>query len=430
MNDANNTNIIDKNENGNANSAVANSGSEVVAIGLYSGGLDSALSIKLIQQQGIRVVAFHLTTVFTGSTNDLKAPQHIIDGAEELGVELHVVQDTDTLLQLVLNPPHGYGKNVNPCIDCRRNTIKLGVEYMREIGASFIFSGEVVGQRPFSQRMTPMMETAVALGVEDILLRPLCAHQLPETQPEKDGIVDRSKLMNISGRSRKTQLRLAKEFGITKFGSPSGGCSLTEPSFGNMFKKWGINHFNVEPTKEHGFAVDIEDINCCSISNNDLLMLRLGRRLFVPNEELNTPGYLVTCGRKQEENVTIMELSRMRHRELLEGSQRGFKNPDIIIECLEPGAIVMCRPCPDALFEILKTYESDDVPLDMILAVEGLRAAFDLAVYQSHARKKEMAVVDVKLRLPCLPDGTNNDEVFYYVRDYPFPAENPALKYS
>ena len=197
----------------------------VKALGLLSGGLDSILATELIRKQDIEVVAFNVKTPFCICKKD--GTSEATEAANQLKVPLKVVSVEKDYLQMLRKPKHGYGKNMNPCIDCKIFMIKKAKKYAKEIGADFIFTGEVLGERPKSQHYPALRLIEEEAGLKGKLLRPLSAKLLPETVAEKKGLVDRTKLLNIQGRSRKPQFQLAKEFGIKSYPSPAGGCLLT-----------------------------------------------------------------------------------------------------------------------------------------------------------------------------------------------------------
>jgi tRNA U34 2-thiouridine synthase MnmA/TrmU len=197
----------------------------VKALGLLSGGLDSILATELIRKQGIEVVAFNVKTPFCIPKKD--GTSEAVQAANQLKVPLKVVSVEKDYLRMLRNPKFGYGKNMNPCIDCKIFMIKKAKKYAREIGADFIFTGEVLGERPKSQHYPALRLIEEQAGLKGKLLRPLSAKLLPETVAEKKGLVDRAKLLNIQGRSRKLQFQLAREYGITRYPSPAGGCLLT-----------------------------------------------------------------------------------------------------------------------------------------------------------------------------------------------------------
>jgi len=197
---------------------------KVKALALLSGGLDSTLATKLILNQGIDVIAVNFVSPFCVCAKD---EDGAAEAAKQLSVPLKVVNVGDEYLKMVRKPKHGYGKNMNPCIDCRIFILKKAKKYAREIGASFIFTGEVLDERPMSQHSRAMKIVEEEAGLKGKLLRPLSAKLLPETVMEKKGIVDREKLLGIRGRSRKPQIKLAEGFNIKDYPSPAGGCLLT-----------------------------------------------------------------------------------------------------------------------------------------------------------------------------------------------------------
>ena len=192
---------------------------------LLSGGLDSMLAIRIMQEQGIEVEALNFKTIFT-CCQDQSAQT-----ARDLGVRLTVVGQDDDYLDLVKEPQFGRGKGANPCVDCRIYMFEKAKRFMHQIGADFIVSGEVAGQRPMSQKRRDLDRIAYHSDLEDLLLRPLSAKLLRPTLPEREGWVDREQLYNIEGRSRKRLIALAKKYGLKTIPTPSTGCALTEPKF-------------------------------------------------------------------------------------------------------------------------------------------------------------------------------------------------------
>jgi tRNA U34 2-thiouridine synthase MnmA/TrmU len=195
------------------------------AVSLFSGGLDSILATELIRRQDIEVIAFNIKTPFgipkkDGSTEAQQA-------AEQLNVPLKVLNVDKEYIKMLRNPKHGYGKNINPCVDCKIFILKKAKQYAKEIDADFLFTGEVLGERPMSQHGPALKTIEQEAGLKGKLLRPLSAKLLAATVAEKKGLVDRNRLLSIQGRSRKPQLELAKEYGITVYPSPAGGCLLT-----------------------------------------------------------------------------------------------------------------------------------------------------------------------------------------------------------
>ena len=199
------------------------------AVGLLSGGLDSILAVSLVKRQGIDVVGLHFIIPFAASPEEERAGVSAL--AERLGASPRVEEMGEEYLAMLEKPAHGYGKNVNPCIDCHALMLRRAREVMLEEGASFVFTGEVLGERPMSQHRKALGIVETESGLAGLLLRPLSALLLPVTRPEEAGVVDRSRLYGISGRSRKPQMRLAEELGITQYPGPAGGCLLTDPVY-------------------------------------------------------------------------------------------------------------------------------------------------------------------------------------------------------
>lgn len=199
------------------------------AIALLSGGLDSTLATKVIVDQGIEVEAVNFLTVFCTCTTHGETCLASQKAVESLGIPLSVFNVSTEFLEIVKNPKHGYGSNMNPCIDCRIFMLKKAKALMEKSGASFLITGEVLGQRPMSQRRDAMRLTEKEAGLDGLILRPLSAKFLPVTIPEKEGWVNRESLLNFQGRSRKPQMELAAYFGIRDYPCPAGGCLLTDP---------------------------------------------------------------------------------------------------------------------------------------------------------------------------------------------------------
>jgi tRNA-specific 2-thiouridylase len=204
------------------------------ALALFSGGLDSILAARLILNQGIDVEAINFANLFCSCKEENKCGA--IEAAKQLGVPIKVVSVGNEYLRVVRNPKHGYGKNMNPCVDCKIFMAKKAKKYAQEIGAAFIFTGEVLDERPMSQRLKALKIIEEESGLKGRLLRPLSAKLLPETVVERKGLVKRDQLLGIRGRSRKPQIKLAKEFNIAYYPSPAGGCLLTCKEFADKLR--------------------------------------------------------------------------------------------------------------------------------------------------------------------------------------------------
>ena len=249
------------------------------ALALFSGGLDSMLSMKIISDQNIEVVALYMDT---GFGVDEEKHEVLRRRATLAGASLKVVDMRNEYLRDVLfNPKYGYGKQFNPCIDCHGYMFKTALNMLKSENANFIITGEVVGQRPMSQRRDALFQVKrLADDEDDLVLRPMCAKLLPPTKPEREGWVDREKLLDISGRDRKPQLALAKEFGFEDFATPGGGCLLTIESFAVKIKDY------------LKFDKEMRDI--------DVTWLKLGRHLRLVD------GAKMIIGRDESDNNALL----------------------------------------------------------------------------------------------------------------------------
>ncbi len=242
------------------------------AIALFSGGLDSILAVKWMQQKGYTIHSVFFATPYL-------RPEKAIRSAEANDIQLIVKDITLDHLNMIQNPKHGFGKHHNPCIDCHALMFRLSSELMPEFGASFLISGEVLGQRPMSQRRHALMQVSHSSSVKDLIIRPLSQKLLPDTKPILEGWVDKADLLDFQGRGRGRQLALAEELDVKEFPSPGGGCLLTDRNFtlrlrdlithkqDNPFQiellRWG-RHFRLSPTlklivgrnKEDNFGLD------------------------------------------------------------------------------------------------------------------------------------------------------------------------------
>jgi hypothetical protein len=255
----------------------------VKAIALLSGGLDSLLAIRVVQQHGVEIEALHFTSIFNNPHNVAESLTAAAKGARMLGVRLTTVEFSKEMLEMVKHPRHGHGKNLNPCIDCHMTMLKRAAEFMRDFGAQFIITGEVLGQRPMSQHRNALQLIAKHAGVPGLILRPLSAKVLDPTIPETEGWVDREKLLGISGRSRKVQMAEAKLRGVVEYPAPAGGCLLTDEAFCRKLKD----------LIDHG-DFDLNDVN----------LLKSGRH-YRPAE-----GVKIIIGRDHGENEALQALAR------------------------------------------------------------------------------------------------------------------------
>jgi len=255
----------------------------VKAISLFSGGLDSVLAAKLVSMQKVEVIALYVDIGFS----PLGKKAHLELMAKQAGATLKIVDAKQEYLDKVLfHPKFGYGKNFNPCIDCHGFMLSLAKSMMPQFGASFLISGEVIGQRPMSQNKLALQSVVNISETKDILLRPLCAKLMEPTLPERKGWVDRTKLLAISGRGRAKQLQLAKELGIAEYESPAGGCLLTDVGFSNRLREF--------------IAYD-------TLRVEDIDILKVGRHMRLPH------GAKLIVGRNKEDNQKIKEIKNPKY---------------------------------------------------------------------------------------------------------------------
>ncbi len=256
---------------------------KIKAVGLLSGGLDSTIAAKLMLEQGIEVCAINFTSPFCTCTPKKAGCAAVISAVRQLGdIPLRRAALRDEYLETVQHPKHGYGSGLNPCIDCRIMKIRKAGEYMRQVGASFLFTGEVLGQRPMSQHRRAIELIDRESGLKGYILRPLSAAHFEPTIPEKEGWVDRSRLLGISGRSRKEQISLATEKGIEDYPCPAGGCLLTDKNFADRMRDYFA--FTERPSME------------------DIPLLKVGRHFRLDS------GDKVIVARNQQECSTLKRI--------------------------------------------------------------------------------------------------------------------------
>jgi tRNA U34 2-thiouridine synthase MnmA/TrmU len=246
-------------------------------LGLISGGLDSLTACLLLKQQGIDVIALNFESPFCQYQSKFDIFR------EKLGIEVHNLSLGDDFLDIIRNPKFGYGRNLNPCVDCRIYILKKAKEFMKKIKADFIFTGEVLNQRPKSQHMKALKLVEKESGLEGKLLRPLSALVLEPTIYEEKGVIDRTKLLGIKGRSRKIQLELAREYGLLDEYYACGGCLLTDISFSNRMR-------------------DLLKFNN-SLKLDDMEILRYGRHFRFDKAK-------IIVGRNEFENNILVQLKK------------------------------------------------------------------------------------------------------------------------
>ena len=242
------------------------------ALSVFSGGLDSILAAQIVRDQGIDVLAVFFETPFF-------SPEKAQESASHINLPFKSVEITKRHMEIVKNPPSGYGGNMNPCIDCHALMFKIAGELMEEEQASFIITGEVLGQRPMSQNRNSLRRVARISGIPDLILRPLSAKLLPKSIAEINGWVNRDILFDFQGRSRKPQMNLAKKMNIIDYPSPAGGCLLTEKVFSRRLKD--LLNSGME------------------LSENYIKLLKIGRHFRI------SPTAKIIVGRNQSENVLI-----------------------------------------------------------------------------------------------------------------------------
>lgn len=258
------------------------------AIALLSGGLDSLLAIAVIRAQGIEVEALHFYTGFSVAERRRRLGQQ--SGAygdatrrsgARVGAVVRIIDVSQEFLDVAFHPQHGYGANVNPCLDCHLFMLRKAGEHMRQIGADFVITGEVLGQRPMSQHRNALHMLERESGLERLLLRPLSAQLLRPTIPETEGWVDRDRLYAFQGRSRKPQMQLAEELGIEEYPQPAGGCLLTDENYARRFRD-AVAHTDTE-----------------ALTPEDMMLLAIGRHFRVSEQAK------CIVGREEAENAYL-----------------------------------------------------------------------------------------------------------------------------
>lgn len=289
------------------------------AVSLFSGGLDSLLAVCVIQEQGIEVIGVNFVSPFFGAeTRNRKA-------AAQLGIAYHELDIGVEYMEVLKHPVYGYGKHHNPCIDCHGFMLKQAGRCMEEWGASFLITGEVLGERPMSQNKGALRQVEKLSGYSGLVLRPLSARLLTPTIPEKEGWVDRERLLDISGRSRTRQMQLAEQYGIMEYPTPAGGCLLTQENFSRRLRQV--------------LAVDPD------IQASELEILKVGRHIYLSDK------MLLVVGRNQIENERLQKMAR---------------SQDYLLRVTD-------RPGPLGLLRVLG--DQDDAP-DALMRAAGIVARY------------------------------------------------------
>ncbi|HIE03810.1 MAG TPA: DUF814 domain-containing protein [Candidatus Latescibacteria bacterium] len=314
------------------------------AVMLLSGGLDSTLALKMMLDQGIELYALNIVTPFCTCTR--KGCRHQASlVCEKFGIPLRVIHGGQDYLELVRNPKYGYGSQMNPCIDCRIFLFRKAKELMEELGADFVVTGEVLGERPMSQRPEAIKLIERESGLEGRVLRPLSAKHLKPSLPELKGMVDREKLLDIRGRSRRPQMALAEAFGIEDYPCPAGGCRLTDPKFAGRVRD----------------AIEHDEFTLTEVG-----LLKLGRHFRLPS------GAKVIVGRNEGENFLLSQ----------------FASPsDLLLEARGvPGPVVLLKKA--------RGEEDIKIAASMCLRYSDFKGDIGTVLYRPKARKDELVEVE------------------------------------
>lgn len=312
------------------------------ALALLSGGLDSTLAVKLILDKGIDVEALNFVSPFCLCGRGGCGASEV---AKNLNIPLKVVSVGEEYLKIVRKPKFGYGKNMNPCIDCRIFILKKAKQYAKQIKAAFIFTGEVLGERPMSQHMKALNIIEKEAGLEGKILRPLSAKLLQKTEAEKSGLVNREELLDIRGRSRKRQISLAKEFKITDYPCPAGGCLLT-------YREFAVK---LRDLFEHKKRVTLKDVR----------LLKMGRHYRYGKNK-------IIVGRNEGENKTLLQ---MKTKDAYYFEAQGCGSPITLLqgsrtkEAIRKAACLTAYHSDQKIGEILVKFGKDSLDRSLIVSV-------------------------------------------------------------
>jgi tRNA U34 2-thiouridine synthase MnmA/TrmU len=335
------------------------------ALLLLSGGLDSVLAGKLLEEQEVEIVGLTFKSQFFGAEEAIRA-------AEEQDWPLVVVDITEEEIQIVEKPKYGYGKNMNPCIDCHGQMVKIAGQLLKKYQADFVATGEVLGERPKSQNRQALEIVEKMSGIKGLVLRPLSAKLLPVTLVEEKGLVDREKLEDISGKSRKRQIKMAEKYRLKEYPTPAGGCLLTDPGFSSKLKKL---------LEWRGRLLE-----------RDISLIKMGRLFF--DEE----GFLV-IGRNEQENEKLRRIARPDDVLITNASIQG------------PLTVVRLNVERSGQPEEISGEASGKVKLTVIKAKKVIRKAALLTIRYSRARWAEEAEVLVSW-------GRSQEKLKFYHNDW------------
>lgn len=309
------------------------------ALGLYSGGLDSALAIKIMMSHGIEVIPIGFATPFYSPDVEY--------GNKVLGIPVISIDITEEFIDVLLSPPHGYGKNMNPCIDCHALMIRKAKDLLEKYDAKFIITGEVLGERPMSQNKWALKEVEKSAGAEGLVVRPLSGALLPPTIPEEMGWIKREWLYDISGRRRDRQIELARMFGIDDYKTPAGGCLLTDIQFSKRLR----------------FLISIRR----RPSREELELLRIGRHFY-------TEGSWFVIGRNERENKILR-------------SSKLWKYLFFTIDYPGPIGIIIEGELVETAIRVLVRYS--DAPREMPAKIKVLRNSGESYITESESLDEE-----------------------------------------
>jgi tRNA-uridine 2-sulfurtransferase len=299
-----------------SNVELTNDKATIRVIAAYSGGLDSILTAVFMKRLGFDVLLLHVQHLF--SANE-EGRQRLRDAADRAGLPLRIVDASEQHLETIRHPKHGYGQGMNPCVDCRIFMLRIAKQVMEDEGASFVVTGEVLGQRPKSQHYKALLQASEESGLGNRLVRPLCAQLLPETLPVTEGWIQQGELLAIQGRSRGEQMRMATEFGVSDYPQPAGGCVLIEKTyakrvrdaFGHLGKEAvGLTQFRLFGLGRHSrIAENVKVIVGRNHEENEKLAMLSEGRIRIDPIDVMGPTTLVEGSPSDEQLLTCCSLA-------------------------------------------------------------------------------------------------------------------------